>query len=95
MQVSTRQQLIDAIARLQDQEVWQFLVREGGKSAEIYGRDNTRACWVSVLSGPIQEQFSRWENSSQFRRKLSVWRRGFYFNVMRLRRRYLMLKRQY
>jgi hypothetical protein len=95
LQVSTHQQLIEAIAKLQDQQVWQYLVSEGAKASEAYGRGNTRATWINVLSGPIQEQFYRWENSSRFRRKLSVWGCGFYFNAMRLRRRYLMLKGQY
>jgi len=95
LQVSTRQQLIETIARLQDQQVWQSFVREGAKASETYGRESTRATWLNVLSGPIQEQFNRWENSSRLGRQLSVWAHGFYFNSMRLRRRYLMLKGQY
>lgn len=95
LQVSTWQQLVEAIAKLQDQAVWESLVHEGAKASESYGRDNIRDTWIEVLSGPIQQQFYDWENSSQRRKKVSVWVHWFRFNTMRIRRRYLMWRGQY
>lgn len=95
LQVSTVDELLEAVSCLQDPDHWVKFANAGAVAAKKYSRESTRAAWEYLLWGSIRQDFEAWENGGWPMKKLRILRSFLAYNAMRLRRRYLVFRGLY